>query len=50
MVNTKNDTATASLKPIIYTWPNLQMLILNLLGPVSYKRAKRIFFWCWRES
>jgi len=23
MLNTRNDTATASLKPIICTWPNL---------------------------
>jgi len=29
MPNTRNDTATASLKPIICSWPNMQMLILT---------------------
>jgi len=38
-----NDTATSSLKAIICTRPNLQMLILNSPGPLCSMRAKRVF-------
>jgi len=43
MPNTRNDTAAASLNPTICTWPNLQMLILNLQGPACSIRAKDVF-------
>jgi len=40
MPNTRNDTATASLKQIVCIWPNLQLLILIYYSschqPTSY--------------
>jgi len=41
MPNTKNDTATAYLKPIICTWPSIQLLILNLLASLSLPYISR---------
>jgi len=42
MPNTRNDTATVSLKPIICTRPNLQMLILKLPGPLCFIGQKEV--------
>jgi len=46
MLNTRNDTATATVEPITCTQPNLQMLILNSPGTPCSIRAKRSDLGC----